>query len=247
MFAAKNFAFVNLVIVLAVALGVQAATAAEGPTPPDGFIALFNGTDFSGWCGREQVDPTVFRALPDEEKAEREQSAKEDFAKHWRVEDGEIVNDGHGVFCTTEKEFSNFELLVDWKMVHPATDSGIYLRGCPQVQIWDPNNEAQQQYGANLGSGGLWNNNPGSPGKDPLVKADRPVGQWNTFRIRLVGDRVTVHLNGKLVVDDAVMHNYWDRDKKLYKSGPIQLQTHGDEMRFRNIFLRELPGADASE
>jgi hypothetical protein len=153
------------------------------------------------------------------------------------VEGGEIVNDGHGVFLTTTEEYTDFELILDWKMTTSGTDSGVYLRGCPQVQIWDLADKSQWKYGAQLGSGGLWNNNPGAPGKDPLVRADRPVGEWNTLRILVRDDRVTVRLNELLVVDNAVMHNYWNRDAKLYERGPIQLQTHGGQMRFRNVYL----------
>ena len=212
----------------------------ELPRPPEGFRSLFNGADFSGWCGRKQVDPTKFRALDENEKVLRQRSADVNFKEHWHVAGDEIITDGHGVFCTTNEEFGDFELILDWKMTSPGTDSGVYLRGCPQVQIWDPNNRAQHKHGSHLGSGGLWNNNPNSPGKDPLVMADRPVGQWNTFKIRLVGDRATIYLNDQLVVDNAVMHNFWDREQTLYAIGPIQLQTHGGEMRFRNIFIREL-------
>jgi alpha-L-fucosidase len=217
----------------------------QEPSPPAGFVALFNGRDLSGWSGRPHVNPVEFAALDPAEQKNKQPEWDADFAQHWIVEDGEIVNDGHGIYCTTDKDFGDFELLVDWKMVGAGTDSGIYLRGCPQVQIWDPANESQHKNGSQLGSGGLWNNNPGAPGKDPLVKADKPVGEWNTFRIRVVGDRVTVHLNDKLVVDDAVMHNYWHRDMPLYERGPIQLQTHGGEMRFRNVFVRELGSKQA--
>ncbi|MGI9429237.1 MAG: family 16 glycoside hydrolase, partial [Bythopirellula sp.] len=213
---------------------------------PDGFVSLFNGTDLTGWCGRGHVHPEKFRALPAAARENQQAKADADLAKHWKVEAGEIINDGHGVFCTTADDFGDFELLVDWKMVKPGTDSGIYLRGSPQVQIWDPNNESQHKHGAQLGSGGLWNNNPKTPGKDPLEKADSPVGEWNTLRIKLVGDRATIHLNGKLVVDNAVMHNFWDRKIPLYEKGPIQLQTHGGEMRFRNVFIRAIEGEAAS-
>lgn len=214
--------------------------AAPAPEPPTGFVAIFNGKDLTGWCGRKQCDPVEFNHLKESERHELQVAADADLAKHWRVDDGEIVNDGHGVFCTTEDDYGNFELLIDWKMVESGTDSGIYLRGCPQVQIWDPGNKPQWEHGAQLGSGGLWNNNPGTPGKDPLVRADRPVGEWNTLQILVKDDRVTVHLNGHLVVDNAVMHNYWNRKIKLYERGPIQLQTHGGEMRFRNVYLRRI-------
>ncbi len=225
--------------------------AAELPQPPAGYESLFNGKDLSGWQGRPHTNPVKFRNLDPTERAEHQAKADADFRAHWRVEEGEnggeIVNDGHGVFCTSTEEFGDFELLVDWKMVGAGTDSGIYLRGSPQVQIWDIHDESKHKHGGHLGSGGLWNNNPGTPGKDPLVVADRPVGEWNTFRIRLVGDRATVHLNNKLVVDNAVMHNFWDREKPLYDRGPIQLQTHGGEMRFRNIFLRRIESKDADK
>ncbi|TWT77251.1 hypothetical protein Pla123a_19080 [Posidoniimonas polymericola] len=223
-------------------LCVSSSLAGEAP---EGFVSLFNGEDLTGWCGREQVDPVEYRNLPDEEKEARQTKADADLAEHWSVEDEQIVNDGHGVFCTTVDDYGDFELLIDWKMVDPNTDSGVYLRGCPQVQIWDPSDPSKKQHGGHLGSGALWNNNPGSPGKDPLALADRPVGEWNTLKIRMVGDRVTVHMNNVLVVDDAEMHNYFDRQGKLPERGPIQLQTHGGEMRFRNIYLRPLDGEAA--
>ncbi len=229
-------------------LALLGCSAAAGGAPPEGFTPLFNGRDLTGWQGRRTEDPAKYAALPDAQRQERDTQDEADFAEHWRVEQGQIVNDGHGVFCSSEKDFQDFELLVDWKMVDPGTDSGVYLRGSPQVQIWDPADPSKHSHGGQLGSGGLWNNNPGSPGKDPRVKADRPVGQWNTLRIKLVGDRVTVDLNGQRVVEDAVMHNYWDRSRPLAPRGPIQLQTHGGEMRFRNLFIRELAddGQDAA-
>ena len=91
-----------------------------------------------------------------------------------------------------------------------------------------------------LGSGGLFNNTPGSPGRHPATLADKPFGEWNHFRIRQIGDRTSVWLNDKLVVDDAVMENYWDRSKPLPAKGPIMLQTHGGEIRWRNLFVRDI-------
>jgi hypothetical protein len=122
----------------------------------------------------------------------------------------------------------------------PKGDSGIYLRGIPQVQIWDYTEEAKFKIGANKGSGGLWNNSPGAPGKDPLVLADKPFGEWNKFRIVMKGEKVTVYLNDKLVVDNAKLENYFDRKNPVPAKGPIQLQTHGSEIRWRNVFIKEL-------
>lgn len=208
--------------------------------PPEGFKALFNGKNLEGWIGRGTDDPRKWAAMDAEEKAQKLQADNESLKQHWRVEDGLLINDGKGKYATTVDEFKDFILLVDWKMVAPNGDSGIYLRGVPQVQIWDPDNPAQNKHGNQKGSGGLWNNNQGSEGKDPLVKADKPIGEWNTFRIKMIGDRVTVHLNDQLVVDNAVMHNYFDRKNPVFESGVIQLQTHGSEMHFRNVFIKEL-------
>ena len=175
---------------------------------------------------------------------------QKEFVTHWSVDNGELVNDGNGKYATTEKDYGDFELLLEYKTVAKA-DSGIYLRGVPQVQIWDYTEKEKYALGADKGSGGLWNNSPGAPGKDPLVLADKPFGEWNKFRIIMVGSRVTVWLNDKLVVDHAVLENYYDKNDKEHKAnprpvpakGPIELQTHGGEIRWRNIFIREI-GAD---
>jgi len=129
----------------------------------------------------------------------------------------------------------------------PKADSGVYLRGVPQVQIWDSTDKGKFSLGADKGSGGLWNNSAGAPGKDPLVLADKPFGEWNKFRIIIVGSRVSVWLNDKQVVDHAIMENYYDRKTAIPPRGPIQLQTHGGEIRWRNIFLREIGAEEANK
>ena len=184
--------------------------------------------------------------MSDDERAKKLAADMEDFKTHWRVENGELINDGNGPYATTDKEYGDIELLIEYKTV-PLADSGIYLRANPQVQIWDYTKEGGKwNIGADKGSGGLWNNSPGAPGKDPLVLADKPFGQWNSFRIIQVGDKTTVFLNGKLVVDHAALENFWDRSKPLWQKGPIQLQTHGGEIRWRNIFVREIAAEEAN-
>jgi hypothetical protein len=166
--------------------------------------------------------------------------------KHWTVEKGELVNDGRGPYLTTDRDYGDIELLIDYRTV-PRADSGIYLRATPQVQIWDTTREGGKwDRGAQKGSGGLFNNSPGAPGRDPLVHADRPFGEWNRLRIVQVGERVTVTLNHKLVVDHARLENYWDRTRALPRKGPIQLQTHGGEIRWRGVFIREIPPDEAN-
>jgi hypothetical protein len=148
---------------------------------------------------------------------------------------------------TTDKDYGDIELLIDWK-IPPKGDSGVYLKATPQVQIWDYTKEGGHwKLGADKGSGGLWNNSPGDPGKDPLVLADKTPGQWNHFRILMLGERVTVYLNDKLVVKHARLENYFNRKLPLPRKGPIQLQTHQSETRWRNLYVREIPGDEANK
>jgi hypothetical protein len=240
----KNHPLAFALICAASLVSSGAAQAAEN-TAPQGFTALFNGKDLSGWWGASTEDPRKYLALSaDAFKAKRDASLA-DIQQHWRVENGVLVNDGKGLFLTTDQNFGNFELLVDYKTV-PLADSGIYLRGCPQVQIWDFTETAKFKLGADKGSGGLWNNSPGSPGKDPLVKADKPFGEWNKLRIIMVGSRVWVWLNDKQTVDGAVMENYYDRKLPVPPRGPIQLQTHGGEISWKNVFIREIGSEEAN-
>lgn len=235
---------------LAALLLVQAAptTAPAAPVKAEeakGFVNLFNGHDFTNWHGLATQDPRKFAALSEDEKAKALARDAEDLKKHWKVADGALINDGHGVYLTSDKDYGDIELYVDFKIL-PKGDSGLYLRGTPQVQIWDFTEPSYFKMGADKGSGGLWNNSPGAPGKDPLVLADKPIGEWNTFHIIQVGARTTIYLNGKLVVDHATLENYWDRALPLVARGPIQLQTHGSEVRWRNIKVREIPAEEAN-
>ncbi len=220
--------------------------AAEAPRPPKGFTALFNGKDLSGWHGMPHFDPYKLERMSEEDRHKQLDAWTADAKKHWRAEDGELVNDGKGAYLTTDREYGDIELLIEYRTV-PKADSGIYLRATPQVQIWDTTKEGGKwALGADKGSGGLYNNAKGSPGRDPLVHADRPFGEWNQLRIVQVGERVTVTLNGKLVVDHARLENFWDRKRPLRRTGPIQLQTHGGEIRWRNLFIREIPADEAN-
>jgi len=214
--------------------------------PPAGFTALFNQQDLAGWWGADTEDPRKYMALPLEQFKEKHDKSLEDIRRHWRVENGELVNDGKGLYLTTDKYYGDFELLVDYRTV-PLADSGIYLRGCPQVQIWDSTEKEKFKLGADKGSGALWNNSPGALGKDPLVKADKPFGEWNHFRIIMAGSRVWVWLNDQQTVNGALMENYYDRKLAVPPKGPLQLQTHGGEIRWRNLFLREIGSEEANK
>jgi 3-keto-disaccharide hydrolase len=217
---------------------VSLVTAEEGKlnTPPAGFTALFNGKDLTGWKGLVG-NPKSRAAMSKEELAKAQAAADQKMRDHWKAEEGILVFDGKGDSLCTAKDYGDFELYCDWK-IHEHGDSGIYLRGIPQVQIWDPKDPNQLKNGADKGSGSLWNNqkNP----RFPDVLADKPIGEWNTFHIKMVGDKVTIHLNGKKVVDNVTLENYWERDKPAYATGPIELQNHGNKLYFRNIYVKEL-------
>jgi len=209
--------------------------------PPAGFTALFNGKDFSGWRGRQSdFDPRVEASLTPTERANRQAGWNQQRDRHWRVDAArnEIVTDGQRINMATTKDYGDFELYVDW-LVSRNADSAVYLRGYPQVQIWDPDGVGLPE-GATRGSGGLFNNRLQSPGRWPLVRADNPVGQWNTFHIKMVGSQVSVWLNDSLVVDQQVLGNYFDRNTPILSRGPIELQGWRGAVRFRNIFIREL-------
>jgi hypothetical protein len=238
--------FGTTAFLLGFAVFSSSVPAAEPPKAPEGFTVLFNGTDFTNWHGLRSIDISKLAQMPEADRAKLLADDQADMKQHWKVDNGELVNDGKGVYLTTDKDYSDMELMIEYKLL-PKGDSGIYLRATPQVQVWDFNEEADYwRHGADKGSGSLWNNNPSSPGKWPLVFADKPIGQWNRFFIRQLGDRTWVWLNHHLVVDGVPLENYYDKSKPLFPKGPIQLQTHGNEVRWRNIFIREVSPHEAN-
>jgi hypothetical protein len=209
----------------------------EDNVPPPGFSALFNGRDLTGWQGLVEIWERD--RLSKQDLAKKQKEANEKYLPHWTVKDGVLHYNGKGQSLQSAKDYGDFELLVDWR-IEKHGDSGIYLRGNPQVQIWDPDISAQTA----VGSGGLFNNQK-NPSK-PLKRADKPVGEWNTFRIVMKGEKVTIWLNGELVVDNVTLENYWAREKDkdperpIPAKGPIELQHHNDPLEFKNIYIKEL-------
>ena len=274
----------SLVVATASLASTAPATGASAAAPA-GFTALFNGKDLSGWYGWTTRDPSELWAMTPEQQAEykkksiagglvdkKGKSINDHIKAHWSVQNGELVNDGHGYYLTTDKDYGDFELHLEYKAL-PKGDSGIYLRGVPQVQIWDTTGGDPRGLGQDKGSGGLWNNSKGSPGKDPLKKMDRPFGEWNKVKVTMIGERVTVMLNGEVVVDHAVLENFFANQKSgyvayakaaakegkpvapppagylrdpVFPKGPIQLQTHGSEILWRNVFIREITPEEAN-
>ncbi|MFY7953972.1 MAG: 3-keto-disaccharide hydrolase [Armatimonadaceae bacterium] len=197
---------------------------------PEGFTALFNGKDLAGWKGLVG-NPITRSKMTAAELTDKQRQATAEALKHWSVKDGAIQYDGKNDSLCTVKDYADFEMHVSWK-IGPHGDSGIYLRGSPQVQIWDPEQHK-------LGSGGLYNNQKNPSG--PRVLADKAIGEWNDFRILMIGERVTIYLNNQLVVQNVVLENYWDRNQPIFPTGQLELQHHGDHLEFKNIYVREIP------
>jgi hypothetical protein len=241
-----RFSSAPIFAALLIALAHPSASAQEDNKPPKGFQALFNGHDFDNLVGGlGDVDWRKVEAMSQDERASRQKRLDEGARKHWKVEDGVLISDGDpNFFLSTPRDYCDFEMWVDWK-INKNGDSGIYLRGVPQVQIWDPADPNQQKNGCNKGSGGLWNNKVHE--RWPKVVADNPVGEWNRMFIRMVGPYVTVKLNDKLVTDNVPLENYFDAKTQVPLRGPIYLQTHTTKLFFRNIFVREIKPKEADK
>ena len=206
---------------------------------PAGFTSMFNGKDFSGWKGVTTEGkfnlPNVRREASPEKRREMQAKADKLMKEHWHIRDGALFFDGlpGGYSLATDKEYRNFEMIADWRLLRVYGDSGFYLRGMPQVQIWDP-----RTWGG-LGSGGIYNNRKAL--SNATSCEDRPIGDWNRCRMRLVDNKVTVWLNGVKVVDNETYENCRTEGAPIPAIDQIELQCHGDPVEFRNLFIKELP------
>lgn len=244
-----------------VALGILAPGAHAAPPEGEGWVSLFNGKDLDGWeirSGHEGIWKVVDGVIDCSPRADLKgdnslwtKNAYKDFVLHleWRLKETKgkypmrvVLPDG------TDKKGEDGNLVVD---LQPNADSGIYLRGSSksQINIWCwP-----------IGSGEVWGyrTDPSMPdevraGVVPKVRADKPVGEWNTFVITMKGDRLTAELNGKTVLDNAQLPG-------IPEEGPIALQHHGgynakrDDwssasslVQFRNIYIKPLEKKEGS-
>ncbi|MBO7683544.1 MAG: DUF1080 domain-containing protein [Kiritimatiellae bacterium] len=218
-----------------------AACPSQKMKAPCGFETYFDGspdqvrTMWKGVTTEGKFDnPAVRQAAAPEKRAEMQKKADAQRDAHWSVRNGNLFFDGFkgGYSLATKRDYADFELWADWRIMSITGDSGLYLRGSPQVQIWDAHNQWH------IGSGGLYNNKK-NPSK-ALKIADRQVGDWNRFHVVMKGEKVTVWLNGELVVDNVTLENYWDRKRPIFPREQIELQCHGDPTEWRNIFIKEL-------
>lgn len=235
--------------IVAIALSCLSGICHAQPKPAgEGWRSLFNGKDLTGWV------------VPEKEHT-------------WQVIDGVIDYEAKGGNLATEEEFGDYELHIEWRfkrtsgppynaklfnpdgtqktdengkpMTQPIAnaDSGIFVRGTgkSQVNLWCwP-----------CGSGQLWAYHTSEDpkiraGALPREKADKPVGEWNTMRITMKGEYITIVLNNKKVLDNSHMPGVPPR-------GRIVLQHHGGYnqktqqwaaasalIQFRNIWIREM-------
>lgn len=201
----------------------------------EGYVSLLEN-DLNDWKGQIAEDPRKIPEITegmskDEIDQLREEVDQETF-NHWYMQDGMLLYDGTRDIGNIEtiNEYADFELIMDWK-IGPKGDSGIFLRNMPQVQIWDPHHQG-------IGSGGLYNNDPKV---EPLVTADRPVGEWNRMVITMKNDSVWVKLNGEMVVNGAIQENLWaNYEEPAPREGQIVLQSHSTPLWFKNLYIKEL-------
>jgi len=201
----------------------------------NGFVSMFNGYDLTGWKGLVE-NPIARSKMTPKELADKQAKADDVMRQDWKVENGMLVYEGTGYdnLCSA-KMYGDIEMYVDWK-IGDKGDAGIYLRGSPQVQIWDI---SRTNVGAQVGSGGLYNNQKYK--SIPLLVADNPVNEWNSFYIRMEGDKVTVYLNGQLVTDQIILENFWDRTLPIFPQDAIELQAHDSRVEYRDLYVREIP------
>ena len=235
-----------------VLLLVAGIVGAQTVPAPAGFVPLFNGQDLGGWKIPEGdnghwkvLDGVIdYDARSEAKKDKNLWTAKEykDFVLRvdWRLKATPFVYEKARIIMPD----GSYKLDENGKIINfsiPDSDSGILLRSGPQVNIWCwP-----------AGSGELWQirNNQDNPPEVraaavPKMHADKNIGEWNAFEITLKGDRVTIILNGKTVIENAQMPG-------IAEKGPIGLQHHGNWrdgkyvgppslVQFRNIFIKEL-------
>lgn len=244
---------VSLIAVLAV-LPIGLVSTARSADPPQGFTSLFNGRDFQNWKVPQGdnghwkiVDGVIdYDAQSEAEGDKSLWSEKEygDFALRldWRIKETPYLNPRVPIIMPdgTHKLDAKGEEI---RMVVPDSDSGVLLRGDgkSQVNIWCWPVGSGEVYGYRMDK-----SMPAEvrAGVTPKVQADKNIGEWNTFEITVRGDRLTVVLNGKPVIENAQLPGIRAR-------GPLALQHHGGKrngqwsgppslVQFRNISIKEL-------
>jgi hypothetical protein len=180
----------------------------------EGFKPLFDGKDTKGWHLR---NPKGHNS--------------------WTVEDGILkntVNKGeHGTDLVTDQKFWNFTVKYEY-MVPDGSNSGFYLRGRHELQILGDYKSGKPSLG---GNGAIYQF------KAPSEFASKPGGQWQQAEATIVGNKISVTLNGKKIHDSVECKKATgsEIDRNIDQPGPIFLQGDHGTVWFRNIEIKELP------
>jgi len=229
-------------------------TGAQSSAAADGFVSLFNGKDLTGWKvppgdnGHWKViDGVIDYDAQSEATGDKSLPSEREFGDYvlqveWRIKETPYVNDQVRIIMPdgSHKKGADGQ---DIRISVPDSDSGVYMRGAgkAQVNIWAWPVGSGEVYGYRM--------DPKMPaavraGVTPKVLADKNIGEWNAFEITMRGDRLTVVLNGKTVIEKAELPGIPAR-------GPITLQHHGSKkdgkwmgppslVQFRNIRIKPL-------
>ncbi len=179
-----------------------------------GFKPLFNGKDLTGWHLR---------------KPEAESS--------WTITDGVLKNSvpkgGHGVDLVSNAKFWNFTVKYDF-MVPDGSNSGFYLRGRHELQILGDFASGKPNKG---GNGAIYQHTA------PREFASKPGGEWQTIEATMIGNKITVILNGTKIHDNVECDRATgsEIDGNVKEPGPFFLQGDHGTVSFRNIVVKELP------
>jgi hypothetical protein len=232
--------WITVTMTLMLVLSATRHISAEEPqvlnVPPDGFVTLFNGKDFTG------LGPY---------------KASSEWRKHWTIEDGvlkshtSLPSGARAGSIGTEKTYRDFELRFEFRMPQKPSDSGILTR-LGQINLM-PSWRGPVGLEISPHGGEKWKEAQEARARSGLTDEDNRIGEWNQVQLRLVGRKVTVVLNGKTVFQDFEMPEH----KSHTETGPIGFQKHYDKpdyknktdktfpmhIEFRNIFVKELPSA----
>ena len=240
---------------LAIFLTLATSLAYAAPDQaPDGFASLFNGKDFKGWKVPEGdgghwkiVDGVIDYDGESEARGDKHLMTEESFGDfvlrvEWRIKETPYLNPSVP-YILPDGTYANDITGKTLRMKLPDSDSGIILRGAlkNQVNIWCWPIGSGEFYG--------YRTDRSMPAEvkaavTPMTQADKPVGEWNQYEITAKGDRVTVVLNGKLVIHQAKLPG-------IAAEGPIGFQHHGHKkdgnwasppslVQFRNVFVKKL-------
>jgi hypothetical protein len=196
---------------LVLACGPAADQGVSAEEKEAGFVSLFNGKDLAGWEYVGKGEGT------------------------FRVQDGAIhYKGGNGWLCYTEKEYPDFELRCEFRLLKPGGDGGIFFRATKDSAGgagW-PSQRYELQVKDYAEQARLWGV-PYKLDKDRVAQARKKPGEWETYRLVVQGNKVEVYLNDQLVcTTDAA---------KPLKQGYLGLQAEGGEQAFRNLRVRPLP------